>query len=54
MLLQLNLALLRDTAPALQLWGLSATLGRQREDLALLLRAAYSVGEAAPLKLAFG
>ncbi|MBC9077975.1 ligase-associated DNA damage response DEXH box helicase [Stenotrophomonas maltophilia] len=30
-LLQLNLALLRDTAPALQLWGLSATLGNLDE-----------------------
>lgn len=36
-LLQLNLALLRDTAPALQLWGLSATLGNLDEARDVLL-----------------
>ena len=36
-LLQLNLALLRDTAPALQLWGLSATLGNLPQARDVLL-----------------
>ncbi|MEN5427482.1 ligase-associated DNA damage response DEXH box helicase [Stenotrophomonas pennii] len=36
-LLQLNLALLRDTAPAMQLWGLSATLGNLPQARAVLL-----------------
>ena len=36
-LLQLNLALLRDTAPAMQLWGLSATLGNLQQARAVLL-----------------
>ncbi|MFS2047202.1 DEAD/DEAH box helicase, partial [Stenotrophomonas geniculata] len=36
-LLQLNLALLRDIAPALQLWGLSATLGNLDEARDVLL-----------------
>lgn len=36
-LLQLNLALLRDTAPALQLWGLSATLGNLSQARDVLL-----------------
>ena len=36
-LLQLNLALLRDTAPAMQLWGLSATLGNLEQARDVLL-----------------
>ena len=36
-LLQLNLALLRDTAPAMQLWGLSATLGNLPQAREVLL-----------------
>ncbi len=36
-LLQLNLALLRDTAPAMQLWGLSATLGNLQQAREVLL-----------------
>lgn len=36
-LLQLNLAVLRDTTPALQLWGLSATLGNLQEARDVLL-----------------
>ncbi|HGM6770039.1 TPA: ligase-associated DNA damage response DEXH box helicase [Stenotrophomonas maltophilia] len=36
-LLQLNLALLRDTTPALQLWGLSATLGNLPQARDVLL-----------------
>ena len=36
-LLQLNLALLRDTAPAMQLWGLSATLGNLEQAREVLL-----------------
>ncbi|HDS0950558.1 TPA: ligase-associated DNA damage response DEXH box helicase [Stenotrophomonas maltophilia] len=36
-LLQLNLALLRDAAPALQLWGLSATLGNLQQACDVLL-----------------
>lgn len=36
-LLQLNLALLRDTAPALQVWGLSATLGNLAQARQVLL-----------------
>ncbi|WP_425423353.1 ligase-associated DNA damage response DEXH box helicase [Stenotrophomonas hibiscicola] len=36
-LLQLNLAVLRDARPALQLWGLSATLGNLREARDVLL-----------------
>lgn len=36
-LLQLNLAVLRDAAPALQLWGLSATLGNLQEARDVLL-----------------
>ena len=36
-LLQLNLALLRETAPALQLWGLSATLGNLPQARDVLL-----------------
>lgn len=36
-LLQLNLALLRDAAPAVQLWGLSATLGNLDQARAVLL-----------------
>jgi ATP-dependent Lhr-like helicase len=36
-LLQLNLALLRDAAPAMQLWGLSATLGNLQQAREVLL-----------------
>ncbi|WP_425605137.1 ligase-associated DNA damage response DEXH box helicase [Stenotrophomonas hibiscicola] len=36
-LLQLNLAVLRDARPALQLWGLSATLGNLQEARDVLL-----------------
>ena len=36
-LLQLNLALLRDSAPAMQLWGLSATLGNLPQAREVLL-----------------
>lgn len=36
-LLQLNLALLRDSAPSMQLWGLSATLGNLQQARAVLL-----------------
>ena len=36
-LLQLNLSLLRDSAPSMQLWGLSATLGNLQQARAVLL-----------------
>jgi len=36
-LLQLNLALLRDAAPSMQLWGLSATLGNLQQAREVLL-----------------
>ena len=36
-LLQLNLALLRDSAPSMQLWGLSATLGNLQQAREVLL-----------------
>lgn len=36
-LLQLNLALLREAAPSMQLWGLSATLGNLRQAREVLL-----------------
>lgn len=55
-LLQLNLALLRETAPSLQLWGLSATLGNlaQARDVLLPAEPAAALVEGArqrPLKI---